>query len=234
MSAGPFSVAIWGASGATGSELLRQCLADERVGEVRAFVRSQLDFQHESLHQVVISDFLDPQSYRGELDAIDVVFWCLGVSQSAVRDEARYREITLDYTMTAARALQAASPDVAFHFVSAMGADSSGRLRPMWARVKGETEEALKEMDWRRLVIWRPSYIEVVGGRSNPTRIERLWEILSPLFRLFPSLVNTTTDIAAAMRHEAFDGGDTDRPFCEMRLAGDILRLARGGCETPD
>ena len=197
-------VAIWGATGATGSELLRLCLEESGIDEVRIFGRRKIGLENAKATEVTVENFLNADSYANSLEDIDVAFWCLGVSQSVVGDEKRYREITFDYAMVAAKALISSSAAAQFHFVSGMGAKKTAR--PMWARVKGETEEALADMGFSRLVIWRPGYIHVPGGRKDPAFWERAWELLSPLFRLVPGLVNPVADIARAMLREALKG----------------------------
>jgi uncharacterized protein YbjT (DUF2867 family) len=199
-------VAIWGATGATGSELLRQCVSDPRVGSVSVFTRRPIAVDDPSVEQFIVDDFMDLSAVRAALAGMDAAFWCLGVSQSAVPDEQRYREITFDYTVTAARALRRESPHVAFHFLSGMGADPSGRSRMMWARVKGEAENALRDEQFKRLTIWRPGYILVVAGRDKPTPLgERIFAMLAPVLTLVPGMVNPTVDIAQAMLRADFD-----------------------------
>jgi len=198
-------VAIWGATGATGNELVRQCIADSRVGSVVVFTRRPLSFKDPSITEVMVEDFMDPSGLREQLRDIDSAFWCLGVSQSSVSDEKRYREITLDYTLAAARALHGESPGAAFHFLSGMGADPTGKTRMMWARVKGETENELRAIGLSRVLIWRPAYIHVVAGRDRPTLVERMFGLFAPVLGLVPGMVNPTVNIAQAMLVAAFD-----------------------------
>jgi uncharacterized protein YbjT (DUF2867 family) len=218
----PLRVAIWGATGATGSELLRQCVRDPRIGEITAFLRRPLDAAVPSVTQVMLRDFLDLDAVQDALNGLDVAYWCLGVSQSAVPDEERYREITHAYALTAARALLANSPQAAFHFVSGWGADPTGRSRMMWARVKGQTELDLQTVGLSRVTIWRPGYIHVVGGRKAPLLADRLAWLVSPLLRIIPGVANTTINIAHAMLHVA-DGEGRSGPVGPR----EIDRLAR-------
>jgi uncharacterized protein YbjT (DUF2867 family) len=197
-------------------------LAEPSTDEIVVFGRRFSGIENPKLREVVVEDFGSATSYRDTLDNIDVAFWCLGVSQSAVSDEAHYREITVDYAMTAGEALVATSPEAEFHFVSGMGAGKNAR--PMWARVKAEAEEALVSIGFPRLVIWRPGYIHVPGGRENPTSWERTWEMLSPLFRLVPGLVNPVATIARAMLREALEQRD-GKGAVLMRGSREILKL---------
>ena len=198
-----FRIAIWGATGGAGAEVLRQALADPRVGEVVAFTRRPLSIEHDRLQVVQVEDFSDVADLREHLSDVDVAYWCLGVSQSVVPQEDRYREITYEYTLAAARVLKDESPKVAFHFLSGSGADPSGKSWMMWARVKGETEVALGKVGLREVVVWRPSYIHVVAGREKMATAERVAALLYPVLRVFPGLSNSSVDLAHAMLHEA-------------------------------
>ena len=203
-------VAIWGATGATGSELLRQCVTDSRIGSITALTRRPIASAGPTIEQVILDDFTDLSKVRRALAGVDAAFWCLGVSQSAVPDERRYRRITLDYALAGARALREESPHVAFHFLSGMGADPSGRSRMIWARVKGETENALRDQEFERLTIWRPGYIQVVAGRDKASPLgERIFAMLAPVLGLVPGMVNPTVDVAQAMLRVDFDPGMT-------------------------
>ena len=131
-------VALFGATGAAGSGVLRQCLADARVTEIIAVTRRPLGVASPKLTEVIWSDFLDLEPLAKRLTGLDACFYCLGISQTQVPDPARYREITYDFTMAAAQTLLRHSPAHTFHFLSGSGADPTGRSRILFARVKGE------------------------------------------------------------------------------------------------
>jgi len=57
--------------------------------------------------------------------------------------EEAYRRVTFDITLAAAQTLARSSPAMTFIYVSGAGTDSSELGRRMWARVKGQTENAL-------------------------------------------------------------------------------------------
>ncbi len=233
------NVAIWGATGATGSELLRQCLDDDRIERVRIFVRAPVPMLDARVRQIVVSDFSDGGSYNGQLEGVDVAFWCLGVAQSAVSDPAKYKEITVHYLRLAKTNLLFQSPGSQFHFVSAKGVNRFWSKFVMWANMKLMAEAMIAETlqsdgdsspDFSRVVIWRPGYILVPGGRQNPTRWESRWQKLEPLFRLVPGLVNPAPNIARAMLRDAIQGA-TERAVesADIRTSRDINRLAAEG-----
>ena len=214
-------VAVWGASGAAGGEVLRQCLAEPRIGEVVAFTRRQLSIHGRDrarCREVHVEDFLDVSPHRRELNNIDVVYWCLGVSQLTEPRKGPYLVITRDYAVAAARVLREESPQAMFHFLSGMGASRNGLSPVMWGRAKGAAEKALGEVGLRRLSIWRPTFIHSVAGRERPTRGDLMAERL--YFRFIPLLTNSTLNIAHAMLHTTFtdEGDKTYYPWSINRL----------------
>ena len=216
---------VWGATGATGGEVLRQCVADPRIGEIVAFTRRPLQDdarQQDQVRVVQVADFLDVTPHREDLRSLDVVYWCLGVSQLAEPKADRYRVITRDYAMAVAKVLHEDHREITFHFVSGTGAARNGLSPVMWGRVKGEAEKALAGVGLHRLVVWRPTFIHSVAKREKPTHGDRLAEVLH--FRAIPLLTNSTVDIAQGMLHTTFVPDDRrDRTYGPW----DIGRLGR-------
>lgn len=208
----PLRAALWGGSGATGAEVLRQCLADGRIGEIVAFTRRPLQLderQRARVTEVHVEDFLDMSQHRDALRNIDVAFWTLGVSQLHEPKKAGYRRVTRDFTVASASVLKQASPDATFHFLSGLGASRIGLSPVMWGRVKGEAEQALIDLGLSRLVIYRPTFIHSVAKRERPTRGDMMAELL--YFRAIPLLTVSTVNIAHAMLHTTFQATSDKR-----------------------
>jgi len=190
-------VLLFGATGTAGASVLKVCLDSPRVEEVRAIARRPLRTTHRKLTAFIHSNFLDYAAVRQALTGIDVCLSCPGVSVTQVT-EAEYRTITHDFTLAAARALKAASPGVAFHYISGQGTRSDSRL--MWARVKAQTENELIELI--DAVCWRPAAIDAEPSDNAP----KLYSALRPLFRLlkpFRSLYIAGEDLGRAMLQAA-------------------------------
>jgi hypothetical protein len=205
----PLRAAVWGGSGATGAEVLRQCLADPRIGEITAFTRRPLQVEasvRARVREVHVEDFLDMSKHSHDLRHIDVAFWCLGVSQLHEPKRPGYRRVTHDFTLAGAKALQAESPEVTFHFLSGLGASRIGLSPVMWGRVKGEAEQSLINLARTRLYIYRPTFIHSVVKRERPTRGDLTAERL--YFRYIPLLTVSTLNIAHAMLHRTFEQAD--------------------------
>jgi uncharacterized protein YbjT (DUF2867 family) len=221
------NVILFGASGMVGGGALRECLESPQVESVLSVGRQPCGMVHPKLRELLRSDLFALDDVKGDLEGYDACFFCVGVS-SAGMSEADYRRVTLDLTLAAATVLGEASPGLTFCYVSAQGADSSGRGRFMWARVRGETENRLLQMPFPAYV-FRPGYIQPLKAvRSKTKAVRALYTVLGPLFpvlnRLFPNQVTTTVRIARAMIRVATIGGPN-----HVLEARDINALAIAG-----
>jgi uncharacterized protein YbjT (DUF2867 family) len=191
------TVLVFGASGMVGQGVLRECLLDDRVAEVRAVVRRPLEITHPKLQQVVVADLAAPGAHwAGVHAALDSA----GVSSSGMR-QPEYRRLTFDLTVGIARAVAAASPGSGFVYVSGAGTNREGRL--MWARVKGETEDAITALPLRTW-LFRPGLIQPMHGIRTKTRLySALYSLLRPAFplltRVAPGQVTSTEAVGRAM-----------------------------------
>jgi uncharacterized protein YbjT (DUF2867 family) len=195
-------VIIFGASGMVGQGALRECLSDPQVTEVLSIGRSVLVQSHTKLRQLTLPDLSDLSAVEAQLAGYDACFYCLGVS-SAGMSEARYRTLTYDLTLAAARPLARLNPAMTFIYVSGVGTDSSEQGRSMWARVKGATENALLALPFHA-VMFRPGAIVPLHGIRSRTRLyDLLYRLFKPLWfgalRLFPQQVTTTERVGLAM-----------------------------------
>ncbi|MGZ3240687.1 MAG: NAD(P)H-binding protein [Burkholderiaceae bacterium] len=150
------TVAVAGATGLVGHEILQGLLADDSVEAVHALVRRPLNMQHAKLTSHVV-DFTALPS----LPPIDEVYLALGTTIKVAGSQAAFRAVDFDANLATARAALAAGAR-RVGLVSAMGADAHSRI--FYNRVKGELEEALAALGFGALVIARPSFL--VGDRE--------------------------------------------------------------------
>ena len=193
-----------------GQGVLRECLLDPSVSEVIAIGRSSIPQQSAKLRQMVRSDLFDLSDLDTELAAIDACFFCLGVSSVGMTEEA-YRRITFELTTAIAKRLAGLNPALIFVYVSGAGTDSSERGRSTWARIKGQTENALLRLPIKAAFMFRPGMIVPLHGIRSKTAIYRwLYIVLTPLLplleRTFPKYVTTTERLGRAMLHVAHVG----------------------------
>jgi uncharacterized protein YbjT (DUF2867 family) len=187
-------VLLFGATGMIGQGVLRECLLDTGVTEVVAVGRSRVGKGDPKLRDLLMADFasLDLQSF-------DACFFCLGVSAAGMKEE-EYRKITFELTLSVARPLAAANPNMIFIYVSGQG---TGSRNMMWSKVKAATEDALLELPFQAYMM-RPGIIQPMHGIRSKTFLYRTGYLLAtPLFplirKLFPKNLTTTEQMGRAM-----------------------------------
>ena len=196
-------VLLLGATGMVGQGVLRECLLDPEVEHVLSIVRAPSGTVHEKLRERVHGDFFDWSALEPELGGFDACFFCLGVSSAGMK-EADYQRVTYDLTLAAAKVLARANPGMVFVYVSGAGTDSSEKGRSMWARVKGKTENALRELPFKAVYLFRPGFIQPLHGIKSKTRMYRALYVvaapITPLVRaIAPGAVTTTEKVGRAM-----------------------------------
>jgi len=193
-----------------GQGVLRECLLDPDVETVLAISRSASGRTDPKLREIFHKDFMDFGSLQRELTGYDACFFCLGVTSAGMPEE-RYRVITYDYTLAAARTLAAVNPGMTFLYVSGMGTDSSERGRTMWARVKGKTENDLLRLPFKAAYMFRPALIVPFHGIKSKTKVYRIFyaitgPLLPLLYKIAPKYVTTTEQVGRAMIRVARQG----------------------------
>ena len=196
-----------------GQGVLRECLLDPDVSEVVVVGRTAMkrDGPNPSprLREIVVPNVGDLSAVEPQLAGFDACFFCLGVS-SVGMSEADYRRVTYELTLAVAKTLARLNPAMTFVYVSGAGTDSSEHGRSMWARVKGETENALLRLPFKA-VMFRPGFIAPAPGIRSKTPLYRFLYALArpvtPLLRAaFPNHVTTSERIGRAMLRVAKRG----------------------------
>jgi uncharacterized protein YbjT (DUF2867 family) len=212
-------VILFGATGMVGQGVLRECVLDAGVSGVLAPVRRAGTLPARvgdveiaasgKVRELPLQDFYNYAGVAQEFAGFDACFFCLGVSSAGMK-ETEYRRLTYDLTIAAARAVLGANPaGMTFVYVSGAGTDAQGRM--MWARVKGETENALLGMGFRAAYMFRPGGIVPMHGvRSKTALYQAVYSGLRPvlplLLRMFSRQLTTTEQIGRAMIAVARDG----------------------------
>lgn len=203
-------VILFGATGMVGQGALRECLLDPAVERVLVIGRNPVGQHHARLREIRHDNFLDYSEIESELVGYDACFFCLGVSSVGLSEE-RYRHITYDFTLAAARTLSKLNPAMVFIYVTGRGTDSTAQGRLMWARVKGETENDLLKLPFKAAYMFRPAAIQPLHGiKSKTAWVQAIYVAAAPLFGLLkraaPKYVTTTERIGRAMIKVARDG----------------------------
>ena len=201
---------LFGATGMVGQGVLQECLRSRDVESILSIGRRETGRKDPKLREMVHRDFADFFEIEGELSGYDACFFCLGVSSLGMK-ERDYRWVTYDFALAAAQTLARLNPNMTFIYVSGAGTDSSGHGATMWARVKGQTENAIFELPFRAAYAFRPAYIQPLNGVVAGTAwVRALYAVVGPLYpvwkALFPKYVTTTAQVGRAMIHVAREG----------------------------
>lgn len=146
---------VIGATGATGKDLLNQLLQDQDFNEIKVFVRKPIEIQNGKL-KVHVVDFDKPEQWKNEVKG-DVAFSCLGTTLKAAGSKAAQRKVDFDFQYEFAKAAKENSVDD-YILVSSYGADPKSKI--FYSRMKGELEEAVKQLHFSKITIFKPGMLE--------------------------------------------------------------------------
>lgn len=186
-----------------GEGVLLECLQQEIIKEILLVGRRHYDLTHPKVKELLVPDFLDIETYADHLQGYDACFFCAGVS-SVGMNEKDYTKITYDTTIVFAQAALKKNPYMVFTYVSGQGTDSSESGRLMWARVKGRTENTLKNMGFKQEYNFRPGLIKPMEGQKS---MKRSYKIMAAMLKyFFPKSTLTLHEIGRAMIHAVSKG----------------------------
>jgi len=158
---------LLGASGLIGNSLLAQLLDNPSYSEVLAIGRKKLNIEHPKLKELIV-DFDHIDQYAAGITG-DVVFCCLGTTNSKTPDKVQYKKIDYWYPLDIGSIAQN-NGATAYHLVSSMGADINSSL--FYPKTKGEVERDLKAIPFKSIYIYRPSLLD--GNRKEKRNAERI------------------------------------------------------------
>lgn len=189
---------IIGATGATGKDLVTQLLADDTYSQVHCFVRKPLTLTHPKLHTHVV-DFETPEAWADLLRG-DVAFSCLGTTLAVAGSKEAQWRVDYDYQYNfAEHCCNNGVPT--FVLVSAAGAKAQSKL--FYNRMKGQLEDAVKELEFPRLLIFQPSVlIRSNSDRSGENFTVKAFKFLNKLGILKRYRPMPTAILAQKMRKE--------------------------------
>lgn len=164
---------LLGASGATGQKLLPLLLRDPGYRKIITLSRRETGIRHTKLENRIV-DFGDLAAGFKNLKADDC-YCTFGTTIKIAGSEQAMTRIDHEWVMDFARAGLAAGA-TRFAYLSAANADPESPL--FYARLKGQTENALKALGFADLAIFRP-------GMIIAKRADRRWAE-AMLFPLLP------------------------------------------------
>ena len=183
---------VVGATGLIGSHLLQALLKDIYFDNVKILIRRPTDITHPKLEKKIV-DFNDDDSLLVALSNSDVVFCAIGTTQKKVKgDKDAYRKIDFEIPVKLARFCKMTRCEK-FILVSSAGANA--KSMNFYQRLKGETDEAVKEVGPKTIHIMRPSLL--LGDRKEFRLGENIGKV-----------VMTTLSFLIPAKYKAIQGRD--------------------------
>jgi nucleoside-diphosphate-sugar epimerase len=170
---------IFGSSGLIGNELFKTILLNNSYDKIKVFVRSMPVINNPKV-EIIKTDFTNLEKYKDKIIGDDCYF-CIGTTKKDTPNKDEYRRVEYDIPIEVAKITKANSVN-SFFYVSSIGANPNASSN--YLKNKGQVEEELKNLNFSRLAIIRPSLL--IGNRKS----FRLGEII------FTPIMNTLTVFA--------------------------------------
>lgn len=142
---------VIGATGATGKDLLKQLLEDPVFKTVIIFVRRDPGITHPKLTTFIV-DFDDLASWADKVRG-DVLFSVLGTTKALAGSKEAQWKVDFDYQYEVAKVARQNGVKI-MELMSSWGANAESNI--FYSRMKGELEEAVRRLDFPKLIITRP------------------------------------------------------------------------------
>ena len=170
---------LFGSSGLIGGHLINILIENNYYNKIKLFVRSEPKIKDSKI-EIIKTDFNNLKKHIEDIKGDDC-FFCIGTTKQNSPDKNEYKRIERDLPVEIAEIAKANSIN-SFIYVSSGFADpkNSGA----YLRYKGEVEEELKKLNFKKLGIMRPSFL--MGNRKEKRFGEKvgifLFNLISPLF----------------------------------------------------
>lgn len=158
---------LLGATGAVGRDLVRQLLQDDRFTELYLLVRRIPEGLSSPKLRIELLDLDQPNEWP-ELPEADVLFSSLGTTLRDAGSQAAQYLVDYGYQYEVAR--RAAARGVP-HYVLVSSWGAKPKARSFYPRMKGELEEAVQALPFRRISILRPPLLERKGSTRSGERL---------------------------------------------------------------
>ncbi|WVF68888.1 hypothetical protein IAT40_003661 [Kwoniella sp. CBS 6097] len=207
----PTPVTLVGATGLTGSRSLSSILSSSHPFNLTVLTRRSLPAESTpsptnkstTLQTRFYTDLFDaPTDQQNIAEQGGVYVSCLGTTRAAAGGTAQQEKLDLDLNRDLAkRAKQDGASTMIL--VSTAGASSASRM--FYSRIKGELEDAVKEMGFEHAVILRPAALLGPRNESRPAEyvMQSTFRGLRKLGLPLTSLCIDAEDVGACIAHLA-------------------------------
>ena len=167
---------IAGSTGLIGGKVI-EVLSKQKQSAIALTRRSIPNLPPEITEMII--DF-DAFEKNGSLPSCNNIFICLGTTIKTAGSKENFKKVDINYCLSIAKKAKEAGAET-LSLVSSVGANSSSKN--FYLKTKGELEEALQELGFLTVNIFRPSFL--VGERSEKRLAEKIAIKLAKILDLF-------------------------------------------------
>lgn len=146
---------VIGATGLVGSHLVQQLLDDDDYQTIKIFSRRSVNIDHPKIEEHIV-DFGAIDSFKKKIVG-DILFSTMGTTiKTAGSKEAQYLvDFTYQYQIA-----KTASDNGIKHYVLVSSAGANAESKFFYMRMKGELDDAVRELNFNYISILRPATLE--------------------------------------------------------------------------
>ena len=167
---------IAGSTGLIGGNVIKM-LSTKKQSAI-ALTRRSIPSLPPEITEMII-DF-DAFEKNGSLPSCNNIFICLGTTIKTAGSKENFKKVDINYCLSIAKKAKEAGAET-LSLVSSIGANSSSKN--FYLKTKGELEEAVQELGFLTVNIFRPSFL--VGERSEKRLAEKIAIKLAKILDLF-------------------------------------------------
>ena len=167
---------IAGSTGLIGGKVI-EVLSKQKQSAIALTRRSIPNLPPEITEMII--DF-DAFEKNGSLPSCKNVFICLGTTIKTAGSKENFRKVDINYCLSIAKKAKESGAET-LSLVSSIGANSSSKS--FYLKTKGELEEAVQELGFLTVNIFRPSFL--VGERSEKRLTEKIAIKFAKIMDLF-------------------------------------------------
>lgn len=158
---------VLGATGLTGSLLVKRLIGDDRYVTIKLFSRNSSSAESSKIKEFK-GDLLKIERFKNDFTG-DVVFCCIGTTKAKTKDKEKYKAIDYGIPLSAAKLAKENNINTII-IISALGANAKSSI--FYNRTKGEMERDILAQEIVHTHILQPSLI--TGNRNEQRRMEKI------------------------------------------------------------
>ena len=167
---------IAGSTGLVGGNVIK-VLSNKKQSVIALTRRSMPNLPPEITEMII--DF-DAFEKNGSLPSCNNIFICLGTTIKTAGSKENFKKVDINYCLSIAKKAKEAGAET-LSLISSIGANSSSKN--FYLKTKGELEEAVQELGFLTVNIFRPSFL--VGERPEKRLAEKIAIKLAKILDLF-------------------------------------------------